>query len=393
MPEYSGPGVYVEEISSGKAIQGVGTRTAGFVGMTQHVIGNETDNDALLNKPTRVTSWEQFAGIYGRHEKDKAPHLPPAIQGFFANGGSYCYVVRVKEGATDADYIGSGNGPGNRTGLQSLIDVDDVNIVCIPGVTSVTVQRAMIAHCESMKHRVCILDSIKDATSAAINAQRQDVGSPKGMAALYYPWIEAALEPAGNSNPAQELVAPSGHIAGIYARVDAEKGVHRAPANEIIRGASGLKVELTAQQQEALNPQGINCIRALPGRGIRVWGARTTSDDPQWKYVNVRRLLIFLEESIEKGTRWAVFEPNGETLWRKVAATVSDFLLGVWRNGALMGSKPEKAFFVKCDRTTMTQDDIDNGRLVCLIGVAPLKPAEFVIFRIGQCAGGRAMPQ
>jgi phage tail sheath protein FI len=213
------------------------------------------------------------------------------------------------------------------------------------------------------------------------------------MAALYYPWIEAALEPAGNSNPAQELVAPSGHIAGIYARVDAEKGVHRTPANEIIRGASGLKVELTAQQQEALNPQGINCIRALPGRGIRVWGARTTSDDPQWKYVNVRRLLIFLEESIEKGTRWAVFEPNGETLWRKVAATVSDFLLGVWRNGALMGSKPEKAFFVKCDRTTMTQDDIDNGRLVCLIGVAPLKPAEFVIFRIGQCAGGRAMPQ
>ena len=183
---------------------------------------------------------------------------------------------------------------------------------------------------------------------------------------------------------------PGGHIAGIYARSDTERGVHKAPANEIVKGANDLKFILTKGEQAILNPRGINVIRSFKGRGILVWGARTCLIDPLWKYINVRRLFIYIEKSIEKGTQWVVFEPNNERLWSRVIATITQFLTGVWRDGALMGTKPEEAFFVKCDRSTMTQDDIDNGRLICIIGIAPTKPAEFVIFRIAQWAGGSA---
>ena len=177
-------------------------------------------------------------------------------------------------------------------------------------------------------------------------------------------------------------------MAGIYARSDVERGVHKAPANEVIRGVDSLEFPVNKGKQDVLNPQGINCIRVLGGRGIRIWGARTLSTDPLWKYVNIRRLFLYLEESIEEGTQWVVFEPNNEKLWDRVKQTISQFLTRVWKDGALIGTTPEEAFFVKCDRTTMTQDDIDNGRLIVLIGVAPVKPAEFVIFRIAQWAGG-----
>jgi hypothetical protein len=186
----------------------------------------------------------------------------------------------------------------------------------------------------------------------------------------------------------QGFVPPSGYLAGIYARTDSQRGVHKAPANEVIRGALDLKVSVTKGEQDVLNPLGINCIRAFPGRGIRVWGARTTASDTLWKYVNVRRLFLYLEESIEEGTQWVVFEPNDEKLWARVKQTITQFLTRVWKDGALMGSIPDEAFFVKCDKTTMTQDDIDNGRLIVLIGVAPVKPAEFVIFHIAQWQGG-----
>lgn len=179
-------------------------------------------------------------------------------------------------------------------------------------------------------------------------------------------------------------LAPSGHIAGIYARVDLERGVHKAPANETIRGITRIAHDVTAVDQALLNPEGINALRFFPGRGNLVWGARTLTADPQWKYVNVRRLLIFLEHSIERGTQWTTFEPNTEALWEKVRQAVADFLVNIWRKGALQGSKPEEAFFVKCDPTTMTQNDLDQGRLICVVGVAVIKPAEFVIFRIGQ---------
>jgi len=182
----------------------------------------------------------------------------------------------------------------------------------------------------------------------------------------------------------KKLIPPGGYMAGIYARSDVERGVHKAPANETVRGVVDLQLPIGKGEQDVLNPRGVNCIRAFPGRGIRVWGARTLSSDPSWKYINVRRLFLYLEESIDEGTQWVVFEPNSEILWARVIQTISNFLKGAWKSGALMGLTPEEAFFVKCDRTTMTQDDINNGRLIVLIGVAPVKPAEFVIFRIAQ---------
>jgi hypothetical protein len=182
-------------------------------------------------------------------------------------------------------------------------------------------------------------------------------------------------------------------MVGIYARSDQERGVHKAPANEVVRGAMELEFRITKGEQDILNPRHINCIRFFPGRGIRVWGARTTILDTLWKYINVRRLFIYIEESIEEGTQWVVFEPNDQKLWARVIQTITQFLTRVWRDGALMGTTPEEAFFVKCDRTTMTQDDIDNGRLICVIGIAPVKPAEFVIFRIAQWQGGSAVTE
>jgi phage tail sheath protein FI len=381
MPEYLAPGVYVEEIEIGaKPIEGVSTSTLGFIGMAE---------DGDLNKPTIITSWGQFVEKFGRYTSDK-PYLAPAVYGFFANGGSRCYVVRVQDGATDGDYVGTDQGPGQRTGLQCFNEIDEVNIVCIPGVTSSTVQKAMITHCENMKDRFCILDSVKDADLSAVQTQKEDVVSEKGYTALYFPWVKVDIETKENDKVKliQDFVPPSGYIAGIYARSDIEKGVHKAPANEIIRGALEIKLLITKGEQEILNPKGINCIRSFPGRGIRVWGARTTASDALWKYINVRRLFIFLEESIEEGTQWVVFEPNDEKLWARVKQSITQFLTRVWKDGALMGTTAEEAFFVKCDRTTMTQDDIDNGRLIVLIGVAPVKPAEFVIFRIAQWQGG-----
>jgi phage tail sheath protein FI len=204
-------------------------------------------------------------------------------------------------------------------------------------------------------------------------------------AALYYPWVRV-LDPL-TGQPI--FVPPSGFVAGIYARNDIERGVHKAPANKVVRLALGFERLLNKAQQEVLNPEGINCFRFFEGRGNRLWGARTISSDPEWKYVNVRRYFAYLEHSIDKGTQWAVFEPNGDPLWANVRRTIEDFLLNEWQGGALLGDKPEKAFFVRCDRSTMTQNDLDNGRLICLIGVAPLKPTEFVIFRIGQWTADR----
>jgi Bacteriophage tail sheath protein len=202
-------------------------------------------------------------------------------------------------------------------------------------------------------------------------------------AALYYPWI-TILDPLDPDGQKEIDLPPSGYVAGIYARTDVLHGVFKAPANEVVLGAIGFETLLNKAQQDVLNPLGINCFRFFEGRGFRLWGARTISSDPEWKYISVRRYFAYLEHSIDRGTQWAVFENNNEPLWANIRRTVEDFLFNEWRNGALMGLKPEQAFFVRCDRSTMTQNDLDNGRLVCLIGVAVVKPAEFVIFRIGQ---------
>ncbi len=284
-------------------------------------------------------------------------------------------------GSGDIDTVYEGkpsDEPKKRTGLYSFKNIDGINIVAVPGITSQHIQNKIISHCEEMADRFGVLDPVKDATLDDIQKQRNFYDSK--YAALYYPWVKV-FNPLNKKN---EPVPPSGQVIGVYARSDVERGVHKAPANEKLNGVIDLGQIITKGQQDVLNPKGVNCIRSFPGRGIRVWGARTLSSDPLWKYINVRRLFLYLEESIDEGTQWVVFEPNSEILWARVIQTISNFLKGVWKSGALMGLTPEEAFFVKCDRTTMTQDDIDNGRLIVMIGVAPVKPAEFVIFRIAQ---------
>jgi phage tail sheath protein FI len=383
MPEYLTPGVYVEKTNIGpKPIQGVSTSTAGFVGMAER-------GDEINDKPTLVTSWLGFVSKFGRYTPAQ-PYLAPAVYGFFANGGARCYVIKVKNAANDADYIGVDKGPASRTGLQTFVGVNEINIVCIPGITSDLVQKAMISHCEAMINRFCILDPAKDADINTIRKQKELLASERGYAALYYPWIKANIQTldGGEVKLTNDYVPPAGYLAGVYARTDRGRGVHKAPANEIVQGAIGVKSAVTQRQDDILTPLGINSIRAFAGRGIRVWGGRTISDDSLWKYVNIRRLFIFLEESIVEGTHWVVFEPNNQKLWVSVKQSITQFLTEVWKNGALMGTEAEQAFFVNCDRTTMTQEDIDNGRLIVLIGVAPIKPAEFIVFRVTQWSDG-----
>jgi uncharacterized protein len=241
----------------------------------------------------------------------------------------------------------------------------------------------LVAHCETLISRFAILQAPPSAGPVG------DLRPPRDSkyAAFYYPWLNVI----DGQTDTERLIPPGGHIAGIYARSDIERGVFKAPANEVVRGIIGLQFTVTKGDQEILNPRGVNCIRPFIGRGIRVWGARTTSIDPMWRYVNVRRLFIYLEESIRRDTQWVVFEPNNEQLWDRVRQTCTDFLTTVWRDGGLMGRTREEAFFVKCDRTTMTENDIETGRIIIVIGVAPVRPAEFVIFRISQWQGGSAV--
>lgn len=279
----------------------------------------------------------------------------------------------------DRHLIGEDNGPSDRSGIQALNARDDISMVAVPGVTSEAVQAALITHAELMRYRVAVLDGQQsDADVTEILAHRNNYDS--SHAAYYTPWLETIDLASGRTLE----VPPSGHVMGIWARSDNTRGVHKAPANEVVRNITGLKYQFTKGEQDVLNPEGVNLIREFEGRGVRVWGARTLSSDGEWKYLNVRRLFAFLEHSIDNGTQWVVFEPNNEALWARVTKTIESFLFGVWTTGAFIGTSPEQAFFVRCDRSTMTQDDLDNGRLICLIGIVPTKPAEFVVFRIGQ---------
>ncbi len=292
---------------------------------------------------------------------------------------------------TDVEYTDStavSDDPETAKGLRTLKNVEDIAIVAAPGSSALTtatlrqaVRNAVIRHCEAPNaFRFAILSAENGLLEPGIRALRSQHDTT--YAALYYPWISVP-DPDSTTGETIDL-PPDGSVAGIYARTDIERGVHKAPANEVVRDALRFSRRINKGQQDTLNPEGINCLRTFEGRGNRVWGARTMTSDPEWMYVNVRRLFIYLEHSIEKNTKWVVFEPNNESLWLKVRLTIESFLLETWRTGALMGRKPEEAYFVRCDRSTMTQSDLDNGRLVVLIGVAPTKPAEFVIFRIGQ---------
>ena len=397
---YLSPGVYVEEVDRGsKPIEAVGTNTVGFLGESAK---------GPLNESVLITNWSQFVRTFGDF-KDCSEHFAHSVYGFFNNGGSRCFVVNVgapesvkvetkpvapagdkKEdkapaavhvggGGRDGMYIGRDGGPGARTGLKCFEEIDEIAIVAAPGQVSPAVQDALLSHCETRKDRFAILDS-PETISGGVDKLPKPRDSKYG--AYYFPWIQVYDPDKGNI-----FVPPSGHIAGVYSRTDSERGVHKAPANEIVRGALGLKYNVSKGEQDLLNPKGINAIRFMNG-GIRIWGARTLSSDPSWRYINVRRLFIMVESSIERATQWVVFEPNDHRLWKRVQRTISSFLTLLWRNGALMGTSPEQAFYVKCDDETNPPEVIDAGQLVVEIGLAPVKPAEFVIFRIGQMASG-----
>lgn len=290
-------------------------------------------------------------------------------------GGSNGSVASISA----ADFIGEDRDAGRRTGIQAFLDNDVVSLMEIPGVTDPNVQLMLVAHCENTGSRFAVLDIPRDARKVEDIIAHRNIFDTN-YAALYHPWLNV-FDPLDKKNIS---IPPSGSILGIYARSDNARGVHKAPANEVVRGCVGLDCQFNTGEQDILNPKGVNLIRAFAGQGIRVWGARTATSNSSWKYINVRRLFIFIEESIKANTNWAVFEPNDEVLWVRVQRTISVFLTNLWRGGSLAGTSPEEAFFVHIGRDTMSQDDIDNGRLICVIGVAPVKPAEFVTFRISQ---------
>lgn len=276
-------------------------------------------------------------------------------------------------------YIGQDGAPDTRTGLMAFKTVSDVSVMAIPGVSDVAVLSALVAHCEELGNRFAVLDMPlfhRDVTE--LQDFRENFDS--SYAAVYHPWLQC-YDPLLKRNA---FLPPSGSVAGIYARTDITRGVHKAPANEVVKTCTGLSLNYNEAEQAKLNPKGVNLIRKLPGQGIRIWGARTCSGDGNWKYINVRRLFIFIEESIRANTSWAVFEPNDEMLWSRVEGTIRVFLTTQWRNGALAGKTADEAFFINIGRSTMTEDDILNGRLICVIGAAPVRPAEFVVFRITQ---------
>jgi phage tail sheath protein FI len=382
MAEYLSPGVYIEEVDRGtKPIESVGTSTLGILGVARKGPRNEA---------TLITNWSQYTRVFG--EFGDSTYLAHAVYGFFLNGGTRCFVVNVApegteaEGGREADswFVGADNGPGTRTGLKALEEVDEVAVVCAPGQTSPAVQEELLSHCERLKDRFAILDSPEVIDTGGVDRLPKPRDSKYG--AYYFPWLQV-YDPVKKDNV---YVPPSGHMAGVYARSDAERGVHKAPANEIVRGALGLKYAITKGEHDILNPKGINVIRDFSkrGRGIRVWGARTVSSDPSWRYVNVRRLFVMVEESIDIGTQWVVFEPNDDKLWKRIERNITAYLRRVWLDGALFGRTPEEAFYVKCDAETNPPEVRDVGQCIIEIGLAPVKPAEFVIFRIGQWQGG-----
>jgi len=405
MPNYRAPGVYVEEVAGGTRPFGrAGTSSAGFVGVAPR-------KDAPTDVVVPIDNWTQFVKEFVG-DATTGTHLSTAVYGFFQNGGSRAYVVNV---GPNGKVTGTAKAP---TGLQLLEAVDDVAIVAAPGFTDAFSYDALINHCEDIlrQDRVAILDTVEDvkeinrltevvtvtSTSSGSGTGGSATGtgtdtasatptsgglrppmSPGGYAAVYFPWL-IVTDPVSGT---QVTTPPSGHIAGVWARTDATRGVHKAPANTTIAGALGLVRAVSKGEQEILNPAGVNCIRFFPGEGILVWGARTLAPEAsEFRYINVRRLTNMIKETVLKNTRWAVFEPNHHPLWAALRRDCGAFLTNVWRDGALVGQTPQEAFFVKCDAETNPPEVRDEGRVVTLIGIAPVKPAEFVVFQLSQSA-------
>jgi hypothetical protein len=290
------------------------------------------------------------------------------------SGGSDGRIASVTAGT----FIGVDNGPGRRTGIQAFLENDNVSMIAVPGITMPEVIVSLVSHCENTASRFAVIDMPRDMSDTKeLIGFREMIDST--YAAMYHPWIQNF----DRSSQKPAYFPPSGAVMGVYARTDIARGVHKAPANETVM-CTDLNINFGKGEQDILNPAGINLIRKLPGQGIRVWGARTASSNAAYKYVNVRRLFIYVEESIKANTNWVVFEPNDQTLWTRVGISISAFLNNLWRSGMLAGATPEESYFVEIGPSTMTQDDIANGRLICNIGIAPSRPAEFVIFRVTQ---------
>ncbi|MFP2896531.1 phage tail sheath family protein [Corallococcus sp. 4LFB] len=433
---YKAPGVYVEQVASGTfPIVGVGTSTAGFVGlMPDKFSTKDSQGNTVTIKPAAepgeavlCTNFTEFkkrfltletpppgaseldvaADFIGDMEGQELPsswqsyprYLAHAVYGFFNNGGTRCYVGRVAlervkparppkppESAPTPPEEGETGGPelpSLKKVLEAFVTLDEIAIVAAPGIVDKARQEELIAHCaqSGLQDRVAVLDSPRDT---APQEMEKVVPARSEYAAYYYPWIRVFDPVAGGSLE----VPPSGHVAGMYARVDTLRGVHKAPANEVLLGALDVSRRLSRSHQEGLNPVGINCIRDINGN-IRVWGARTLGGDAngEFKYINVRRLFNFLRESIDQGTQWAVFEPNDSQLWARITRNVSAFLTTVWSEGGLFGATPQEAFFVKCDAETNPPANRDNGLVITEVGVALTRPAEFVVFRLSQLSG------
>lgn len=378
MPSYLSPGVYVEEVASGSApITGVGTSIAGFVGTIAADNAQANSGASAISVPENeiklITNFTEFKKFFGDFSNNPGQNtLAHAVYGFFRNGGTRCYVAWISGKEKIAGL------------LDSFEAIDEITIVAAPG--NLDVRGEIKDHCQKMGDRIAILDSPEtiDLSSAGVVEALKPFDS--AYAALYFPWIQV-YDPASNSNI---YVPPSGHIAGIYARVDGQRGVHKAPANETIFGALDLKYSLSKSKQDGLNPSGINAIRKLNGN-ILVWGARTLGGDAntEFKYINIRRHFCYLRDSIDKGTQWVVFEPNTPELWAKIRRNISAFLTVEWRKGALFGTTPQEAFYVKCDAETNPPEIRDLGQVVTEIGVAVVKPAEFVVFRLSQWADSK----
>ncbi|MEH0846027.1 phage tail sheath subtilisin-like domain-containing protein [Micromonospora sp. CPCC 205711] len=410
MPNYFSPGIYVEEVPSGaRPIGAVGTSTAAFVGVAP-------DRTAHVDRALAVNSWSEFLRLYADGEHLESTPLARAVFGFLDNGGTRCWVVNVGEGG---QLTGGGQ---RRTGLQLLEAVDEIAILAAPGFHDPVSHEALLSMAERLRTMVAICDpppGIEDisgltrvATPGSARPPRAADGKPadgtpkpadtpakptdddapaayrprqSDFGACYFPWLRVRDPLSGELVP----TPPSGHMAGIWARTDALRGVHKAPANEPVRGAVDLEYLVTRPEHDVLNPRGVNVIRYFAGEGIRVWGARTlAAEASEWRYLNVRRLSIAIEQAIANGTRWMVFEPNDFSLWRSIRRDIGAFLTRVWRDGALLGRTPEEAFFVKCDEETNPADVRDAGMVVAHIGIAVVKPAEFVVFKLSQWAGG-----
>lgn len=380
MPEHLAPGVFIEEASFvARPIRGGSTANTCLLGR----VGGQS---VLLGEPILVTSFADFARHFGQ-DIDLGPEpFAAAVRGFFQNGGRRAYVMLICSSTTSIT--------ANELALTAKID--DVDLIAAPGFTDVASHEAIISHCEGRGDRFAVLDmspdaaSISDVTRLASDGGGRPRDADRGVAAVYGPWVDV-------KNPTDRStmrIGPSGHICGVFARNDIERGVHRVPANLTLRGVTGLAQAFSSAELGALNQAHMNLMRTVPGRGIKIWGARTlTTPSSSYKYVSVRRYFTFLEQAIGRSTRWTVFEPNDEALWASLRQNISAFMQTQWRAGALAGTKPNDAFFVRCGRDTMSQADLDSGRLIAEIGVAVIRPAEFIIFRITQMADGFAISE